>query len=436
MAVSSGVVLVRTGSSYRVHTAGGEVTAVLRGRLRRRDDDRVVAGDVVDLELRPDGPATISRIHPRRSVLARRAAGQRSPRAQPLAANVDQVVVVAAVRDPEPNLRLLDRFLVIAEANRIPPVIVLNKIELERGAEQVVRRRFAPAGYQVLPTSVRAAEGLAALRDLLRGRASVLTGESGVGKSSLMNALHPGLNLRIGEVSAYWGKGKHTTRAALLVPLAEHGFVVDTPGLREVGTWGVDPDALGGCFPEFRRFLDGCRFDNCRHLAEPDCAVRRAAEAGTFDPDRLLSYPKGNLEVSQPDGKLRLEHLRAQKPWLRADSRVEPGPRRGAGDRSPLGRAVDRRARLGSEDVGVMPGASAIVCLNSHRAEPEEGSAVGVQNRYGFLRRAGELDPPVVHEYGVDDEVRCEGLHRAHHRPGGRTSAVGLRRRPRLPHGE
>jgi len=300
VALSSGVVLVRTGSSYRVHTAGGEVTAVLRGRLRRRDEDRVVAGDVVELELRPDGPATISRIHPRRSVLARRAAGERSPRAQPLAANVDQVVVVAAVRDPEPNLRLLDRFLVIAEANRIPPVIVLNKIELERGAEQVVRRRFAPAGYQVLPTSVKAAEGLAALRDLLRGRASVLAGESGVGKSSLMNALHPGLNLRIGEVSAYWGKGKHTTRAALLVPLAEHGFVVDTPGLREVGTWGVDPDALGGCFPEFRRFLDGCRFDNCRHLNEPDCAVRRAAEAGTFDPDRLVSYQRMYEEVSVP----------------------------------------------------------------------------------------------------------------------------------------
>src|SRR5439155_1670396 len=222
--------------------------------------------------------------------------GERSPRAQPLAANVDQVVVVAAVRDPEPNLRLLDRFLVIAEANRIPPVIVLNKIELERGAEHALRRRFAPAGYQVLPTSVRAAECLAALRDLLRGRASVLAGESGVGKSSLMNALHPGLNLRIGEVSAYWGKGKHTTRAALLVPLAEHGFVVDTPGLREVGTWGVDPDALGSCFPEFRRFLDGCRFDNCRHLTEPDCAVRR--EASFFilaDPtvDRLLRVAQG-----------------------------------------------------------------------------------------------------------------------------------------------
>jgi len=283
-----------------VHADRGEVTAVLRGRLKRRDDDRVVAGDVVELELQPDGPATISAVRPRRSVLARRAAGERSPRAQPLAANVDQVVVVAAARDPEPNLRMLDRFLVVAEGNGIPPVIVLNKIELERSAEQAFQRRFGPAGYQVLATSVKAVTGLPALRDLLRGRASVLTGGSGVGKSSLMNALHPGLNLRIGEISAYWGKGTHTTRAALLVPLPERGYVVDTPGLREIGTWGVDPDALGGCFPEFRPFLDGCRFDNCRHLTEPGCAVRRAAQAGSFDPDRLVSYERIYAEVSVP----------------------------------------------------------------------------------------------------------------------------------------
>src|SRR6266702_712207 len=298
--MTTGVVLVRTGSSYRVYTDAGEVTAVLRGKLRRRDDDRIVAGDVVELALQPDGPATISRVRPRRSVLARRAAGERSPRVQPLAANVDQVVVVAAVRDPEPNLRLLDRFLVIAEANRIPPVIVLNKIELERGAEQALRRRFTPAGYQVLPTSVRAAEGLAALRDLLRGRESVLAGQSGVGKSSLLNALHPGLNLRIGEISAKWDTGKHTTRAALVVPVATGGYVVDTPGLREVGTWGIDPERLGAYFVEFRPFLDQCRFDNCRHLAEPGCGVREAAARGAFDPDRLVSYQRIYEEVSVP----------------------------------------------------------------------------------------------------------------------------------------
>jgi ribosome biogenesis GTPase / thiamine phosphate phosphatase len=298
--VTTGVVLARTGSTYRVHTDTGEVTAVLRGKLKHRDDDRVVAGDVVDLELQSDGHATISGVRRRKSVLARRAAGERRPRAQPIAANVDQVVVVASVRSPEPSPRFLDRFLVIAAANRIPAVIVLNKIDLDRTALDRLLERYTPAGYQVLATSVRLPEGLAAFRDLLRGRESVLAGQSGVGKSSLLNALDPGLNLRIGEISAKWDTGRHTTRAALVVPLAGGGYVVDTPGLREVGTWGIDPELLAVCFPEFRRFLDQCRFDNCRHLAEPGCAVRDAAEQGAFDADRLVSYQRLYEEVSVP----------------------------------------------------------------------------------------------------------------------------------------
>jgi len=261
-----------------------------------------VAGDVVELEVRADRTATISRVRPRRSVLARRAAaGDRvGRRPQPIAANVDQVVVVAATRDPELNPRMLDRFLVIAEANRLPPVIVLNKVDLDGAALDTLVGRYAPAGYQVLATSVTEGVGLPALRDLLRGRESVLAGQSGVGKSSLLNAIYPGLNLRIGEISEKWGTGKHTTRAALLVPLAGGGYVVDTPGLREVGAWGIDPELLALCFPEFRRFLDQCRFDDCRHLAEPGCAVRQAAAQHDVDPDRLESYQKVYEEISVP----------------------------------------------------------------------------------------------------------------------------------------
>jgi ribosome biogenesis GTPase / thiamine phosphate phosphatase len=298
--VITGVVLARTGATYRVHTGAGAVTAVLRGKLKHRDDDRVVAGDVVELELHADGHATIAGVRRRASVLARRAAGERGPRAQPIAANVDQVVVVASARSPDPNPRMLDRFLVIAAANRIPAVVVLNKIDLDRAAVAGLLGRYGPAGYQVLATSVRQSEGLIALRDLLRGRASVLAGQSGVGKSSLLNALDPGLRLRIGEISAKWDTGKHTTRAALLVPLVTGGYVVDTPGLREVGTWGIDPELLAVCFPEFRPFLDQCRFDNCRHLAEPECAVRQAAAQGAFDADRLVSYQRIYDEVSVP----------------------------------------------------------------------------------------------------------------------------------------
>ncbi len=161
-------------------------------------------------------------------------------------------------------------------------------------------RRYAPAGYQVLLTSVKVPENIVAVRDLLRGRVTVLAGASGVGKSSLLNLLEPGLKLRVGAISEKWRTGKHTTTAAEMVPLALGGYVVDTPGMREVGAWGIGIDELGPCFPEFRPFLDRCRFDNCRHLAEPGCAVRQAAAEGKFDPDRLVSYERIYEEINVP----------------------------------------------------------------------------------------------------------------------------------------
>jgi len=294
----NGVVLARVGGGYRIHTDDGEVTVTLRGKLKHKDEDRVVPGDVVILE-----GSTIAEIRPRRSVLARRAsqgssgAGPRRP--QPVAANVDQVIVVTSARDPEPSPRMIDRFLVIAEANGLPAAVLLNKIELDRTIEEPLTRRFKTAGYQLLGTSVKADEGLPALRDLLRGRHSVFTGASGAGKSSLLNALEPGLKLRVGAISEKWRTGKHTTTAAELVPVAGVGYVVDTPGLREIGAWGIDPNELGACFPEFRPYLDQCRFDNCRHLAEPGCAVR-GAPPGAIDPDRLVSYARIYEEVSEP----------------------------------------------------------------------------------------------------------------------------------------
>jgi len=296
---TTGVVLVRSGARYRVRTGDGEVIAVLRGRVRRADDDRVVPGDIVDVEVHADGPAAITGQHPRRSVLARRAAGG-DRRAQPIAANVDQVVVVAATRDPAPSARMLDRLFIIAEANGLPGVLVVNKTDLDRTAAEALARRYAAAAYQVLATSVQSGEGLAAFRDLLRGRESVLAGPSGVGKSSLLNAIEPGLGRRVGEISEKWRTGRHTTSAAELLPLAIGGYVVDTPGIREVGTWGLDADALAACFPEFRPYLDGCRFDDCRHLTEPGCAVRAAAASGRIDADRLVSYERLYAEINVP----------------------------------------------------------------------------------------------------------------------------------------
>ncbi|HTR19955.1 MAG TPA: ribosome small subunit-dependent GTPase A [Gemmatimonadales bacterium] len=304
-----GVVLARSGGTFRVQTEIGEVKAVLRGRVKHADDQRLVAGDVVLLDTETGGPARILSMEPRHSVLARRAAtgGTAVRRAQPIAANVDQVVVVTSARDPEPSPRMLDRFLVIAEANGLPAAIVVNKVELDRSAVPPLASRYASAGYQVLATSAKLGEGLVALRDLLRGRATVFTGASGVGKSSLLNALEPGLKLRIGAISEKWRSGTHTTRAAELVPVVLAagggggvGYVVDTPGMREVATWGIEPDQLGACFPEFRPFLDQCRFDNCRHLQEPGCAIHAAVATGRCDPDRLRSYERIYEEVSVP----------------------------------------------------------------------------------------------------------------------------------------
>lgn len=297
-----GVVLARTGATLRVHSPAGDLEAVLRGRIKRADDDRVVAGDVVVLERHDQGPARIVAVEPRRSVLARRAVvgGSRLRRAQPIAANVDQVVVVAAVQDPGPNPRMLDRFLVIAAANGLPAVIVINKIDLDRAPHAALARRYASAGYPVLATSAHDGEGLSTFRETLRNRETVLAGASGVGKSSLLNALEPGLQLRIGAISAKWHTGRHTTSAAELIPLREGGYVVDTPGMREVGAWGISGEALGGCFPEFRPYLDRCRFDNCRHQAEPGCAVRAAVAAGEIDADRLVSYGRILEEISVP----------------------------------------------------------------------------------------------------------------------------------------
>ena len=297
--MSSGVVLSRAGAAYRVHVDGREVTATLRGKLKHRDDDRVVVGDVVELDLETPETGAITGIRERKSVLARRAAGTGAARAQPIAANVDQVLVVTAARDPEPTPRMIDRFFVIAEANELPAFLVVNKIELDRTAGPALAERYAAAGYPVLLTSVKAAEGLELLAARLTGRETVLAGQSGVGKSSLLNALEPGLKLRIGAISEKWRTGRHTTTAAELVPLAAGGYVVDTPGMREVGAWGIAPPDLARCFPEFRPFLGKCRFDNCRHLSEPSCAVREAAGAA-YPADRLASYEKLYEELNVP----------------------------------------------------------------------------------------------------------------------------------------
>ncbi len=282
----TGTVLEREGSTYRILTPAGEVRAVLRGKMKR-DTPKVVVGDRVELDTEVEtGLLAIAAVAERKSLLARRVPEGRGTR--PVAANVDQVLVVAAARDPEPVPQLIDRLLVVAEANQIPAAVIVNKTDLDGAG--ALRARFTRAGYEVLATSVKAGTGIEALRERLRGRESVVTGPSGVGKSSLLNALEPGLQLRTGEISAKVRRGTHTTVSAVMVPLQQGGFLVDTPGFSEVGLWGLEPRELPECFPEFRPFLGQCRYADCSHVHEPGCAVLAALAAGTVDATRVESY--------------------------------------------------------------------------------------------------------------------------------------------------
>lgn len=281
-----GTVLERDGSAYRVATGDGEVRAVLAGKAKR-DTTRVVVGDRVRLE-----PGAGDRLHaiigvePRTTLLERRVPEGRGTR--PVAANVDQVFVVTATIDPAPIPQLIDRLLVVAEANEIPAAVVVNKVDLDPGTALVERLRRA--GYVVYPTSVRTGEGMDSFAAALAGRISVVTGPSGGGKSSLLNRLQPGLRLRTGEISAKVRRGKNTTVSAVMLPLDAGGYLVDTPGFSEVGLWGIEPGELDSCFPEFRPFLGDCRYGDCRHRTEPGCRVRDAVEAGAIARDRWESY--------------------------------------------------------------------------------------------------------------------------------------------------
>ena len=278
--------LERDGAAYRVLTPAGEVRAVLRGKVKR-DTPRVVVGDLVRLDLEGEGGTMgIAHVEERRTLLARRVPEGRGTR--PVAANIDQVLVVAATRDPVPIPQLIDRLLVVAESNDLPAAVILNKTDLDPGT--ALATRLEGAGYRVFRTSVRTGEGLEALRAALAMRVSVVTGPSGAGKSSLLNALEPGLGLRTGEISERIRRGKHTTVGAVMVPLAAGGFLVDTPGFSEVGLWGLAPRDLAHCFPEFRARVDRCKYADCSHTHEPGCAVLGAVAAGAIAADRHVSY--------------------------------------------------------------------------------------------------------------------------------------------------
>lgn len=267
--------------------ADGIVEASIRGRLKQ-GREQVLVGDAVSVRSHADGAVTIEDVQDRSTVLRRRTPG-RAHGVRSVAANLDQVVVVGAVRDPDWDPHLIDRFIAVAAANALPIALVLNKCDLVDDCVPY-GAPYVPTGYPLVYTSVPLRRGLDALRDLLAGRTSLLTGPTGVGKSSLLNALQPGLRLRTGAVSARSRAGRHTTVSAEMHPFAYGGFVVDTPGLRDVGLWGLEPEDVAAAFVELAAHSGACRFDNCRHLQEPGCAVAAAVARGEIASSRLDSY--------------------------------------------------------------------------------------------------------------------------------------------------
>lgn len=300
-----GIVLSGTGGVWQIlNDAGERRDASLRGRLKRglTDQMKLAVGDRVFIEEDDRGGTwVIDSIESRTSVLARREPGGRYGE-RIVAANLDQVVVVFAAAQPEPHRRMLDRFLVIAEVNDLKARIVINKIDLVD--ESVVQERFGDyeaLGYPLHFTSARENIGIDTLHDQLIGKVSALSGPSGVGKSSLINSMYPGLNLRVGAISESVNKGRHTTVGAVLHPIPEAGFIVDTPGLREVGMWGLDITQLDRCFPEFEPYLGECKYGDCSHRHEPGCAVREAVSAGEVNPLRYDSFVKLYDEIEETD---------------------------------------------------------------------------------------------------------------------------------------
>lgn len=330
----TGVVVSGAHGIYDVHTDEGVLRCTLRGKLKkafaqaqsgksvtkarprydkilatttrsermaRRDQAetalpvRLSVGDYVKLRRLDDANGMIEEILPRRSSISRREAGSTEKKVtqQTMLANLDQVVLVFATTQPEPHFGMLDRYLVICESAGLSPIICLNKIDLPHDVRvEEAAALYARIGYTVIWTSSHTGEGVDHLRDLLRGHTSLFSGPSGVGKSSLVNAIEPGMALRTGLISEVTGKGRHTTTGSQLYPLSGGGWLADSAGIRELAAWNVPEEEIADCFIEFRPYLGECFYNDCLHLDEDGCAVRQAVTGGAIDPHRYKSYQR------------------------------------------------------------------------------------------------------------------------------------------------
>lgn len=291
----TGLIIRAQSGFFNVLSADSDltVTCQLRGRLKqgRRTGDIAAIGDTVKFSLLPDGGGVIEEILPRKSAIVRLDPRPQGEYRQILLANPDQAVFVFACAHPAPKLRMLDRFLVIAEKQEIPALIVANKVDLvDPDAARELFGLYPPLGYRVIYTSAKQNLGLEELRQALQGKISALAGPSGVGKSSLMNAIQPGLGIAVGEVSNFIKKGTHTTNFRQLHRLEVGGWVADAPGWKSLALWDTQPEEMDAYFPELRGLVAECQFSDCTHTHEPGCAVLEAVQNGLVRRERYDSY--------------------------------------------------------------------------------------------------------------------------------------------------
>lgn len=294
--MQKGQVIQSTGSWYHVKSDTDEIQCRLPGRFRLNDKQEtnpIAVGDWVDFSMNEDGTGTIEKIHERENYITRQATHSKKGE-QVLVANLDQACVVVSIKKPTLKEGFIDRFLVTCEAYEVKPVIIVNKMDLAKsgGIEYAedLEDLYTSLGYTFQSTSIEDEESLQQLKEILKDQTSAFIGPSGVGKTSLINALDPEFNFKVAEVSDFSNKGKHTTTFARLIPLSFGGYIADTPGVREFGLVNIEPWELSLFFPEMLEPRQHCQFSNCTHNHEPKCGVAEAFEAGEIAASRYQSY--------------------------------------------------------------------------------------------------------------------------------------------------
>lgn len=294
--MQKGRVIQSTGSWYLVDTGEKIVESRLPGRFRLENKEvtnPIAVGDWVDIVLNDDGSGSIEKIYQRENYITRQAThGKRGE--QILVSNLDQACVVQSIKKPQVKEGFIDRFLVTCEAYEVKPVIIINKMDLAKSGGKAfaeeLRELYTGLGYEFLTTSIEDEGSLKKLKELLKNVTSAFIGPSGVGKTSLINAIDPSFDLKVKEVSDFSNKGKHTTTFARLIPLSFGGYIADTPGIREFGLVNIEPWELSLFFPEMLGPREDCQFSNCTHAHEPKCGVAEAYERGEIAASRYQSY--------------------------------------------------------------------------------------------------------------------------------------------------